>query len=414
MSVLPLAYRMSGCLSVTPRGDTFEIIHELSGRRFVLPSPAYRLLSQLRDPATLDELLERSGLDFPAPEVQSLLDRLRSGGVVVVDGDDETFHRRIPAQTAMGLPLYEVALPGDQDKRRLVLLGLPYGGGNHQDAGCARFPAKFRWFAHSYLASLRAKAQTVDLRGFGADNAFFVPLRKWLTEDRLTDGGDLCLQASEFPVSVYAKVRRLASETAGAGNVPIFLGGDHSLTFPAIAGVSGQHERFQVIQFDAHTDTYVNRVAELYAGSGKAAHHHGNFLSRVLDLPQVASVWQFGIRGPFSLNPPKDARCRTVYTHEIPDFLDAPASEMPDPDLPTYLTFDIDFFDPAVAPGTATPVIAGPGYEEGLRLLTKILNHVNVVAADIMEVNPEKDQGERTMQVAVSTLFRMLNGIKDE
>jgi agmatinase len=405
---------MSACLSVTRRGEAFEIVHELNGRRFVLPSPAYQLLRQLREPATLDELLVRTGPAFPAGEVQKLLDRLRAGGVVVMDGDDETFHQRLPAQAAMGIPFYEGGQPEDQNERRLVLLGLPYGGGNHLDAGCARFPAKFRWFAHAYLSNLQAKASTVDLRGFGADNAFFAPLRRWLTEGRLTDGGDLCLQASEFPVSVYAKVRRLASETAAAGNVPIFLGGDHSLTFPAIAGVASQHEHFQVIQFDAHTDTYANRVAELYAGAGKAAHHHGNFLSRVLELPQITSVWQFGIRGPYSLNPPADHRCQTVYTHEIPDFLNGHTSEMPDPDLPTYLTFDIDFFDPAVAPGTATPVIAGPGYQEGMQLLTRILDRVNIVAADIMEVNPEKDYDQRTIQVATNTLFRLINGIKDQ
>jgi agmatinase len=404
---------MSACLSVTRRGETFEVVHELNGRRFVLPSPAYQLLRQLREPATLSELLGRTEVAFPEQEVQALLDRLHSGGVVVVDGDDETFQRRLPAQGLMGLPLYETGRPSDQEERRLVILGLPYGGGNNLDAGCAGFPAKFRWFAQSYLSGLRAKAQTVDLRGFGAGNAFFAPLRRWLTEDLLTDGGDLCLQSSEFPVSVYAKVRRLASETASAGNVPVFLGGDHSLTFSTIAGVAEQHERFQVIQFDAHTDTYVNRIAELYAGSGKAAHHHGNFLSRVLELPQISSVWQFGIRGPYSLNPPKDPRCRTIYAHEIPGFLAGDASEMPDPNLPTYVTFDIDFFDPSVAPGTATPVIAGPGFEEGLQLLTKVLDNVNVVGVDIMEVNPERDHDERTIQVAVSTLFRMLNGIKN-
>lgn len=412
MSLSPLAYRMSACLSITRRGESFEVVHELSGRRFVLPSPAYQLLTQLRESSTLDELLGRTELDFPAEDVQALLDRLRTGGVVIADGDDETFHRRFPAQTAMGIPLYEDSRPSDQEERRLVLMGLPYGGGNNLDAGCARFPAKFRWFAQSYLSGLRAKAPTVDLRGFGADNAFFAPLRRWLTEDRLTDGGDLCLQASEFPVSVYAKVRRLASEIANAGNVPVFLGGDHSLTFPAIAGVAERHERFQVIQFDAHTDTYVNRVAELYAGSGKAAHHHGNFLSRVLELPQIASVWQFGIRGPYSLNPPKDPRCRTVYAHEISSFLEGNEREMPDPNLPTYITFDIDFFDPTVAPGTATPVVAGPSYQQGIKLLTEIMDQVNVVAVDIMEVNPEKDCEGQTIQVAVNTLFRMMNGIK--
>lgn len=85
---------------------------------------------------------------------------------------------------------------------------------------------------------------------------------------------------------------------------------------------------------------------------------------------------------------------------------------MPDPNLPTYITFDIDFFDPTVAPGTATPVVAGPSYQQGIKLLTEIMDQVNVVAVDIMEVNPEKDCEGQTIQVAVNTLFRMMNGIK--
>lgn len=412
MSLPPLQYRIARCLNVTQRGEAYEVTHELNGRKFVLPRPAYQLLTQLKDPATLEELHGGAQHPFPLAEVQALLDRLRSGGIVVATGDDETFHRRLPPKSLFGVPTYEGPLSSDSTARRLVLLGLPFGSGNKLDAGCARFPAKLRWFAQSYLAGLYGRANELDFRGFGADNAFFTPLRKWLTENRLTDGGDLFLQANEYPASVYAKVERLTAEISAAGNVPIMLGGDHSLTFPAIAGVAKQHERLQIIQFDAHTDTYVNRIAEMYAGAGKATHHHGNFLSRALELPQITSVWQFGIRGPFTLNPPRDPRCRTVYAHEIPRFLEGEGAELPDPNLPTYLTFDIDFFDPTVAPGTATPVIDGPDYRTGLNLLTTLLEGLNIVGADLMEVNPERDRDEQTMQAAVGTLLRLVNGIK--
>ncbi|MBC6996647.1 arginase family protein [Neolewinella lacunae] len=408
----PTQYRMARCLTIKAKGEAYEITHELSGRSFVLPALAYQLLTELKAPTTLEELLERCPKALAAADVEALLNRLRAGGIIVGTGDDETYHRRLPAAPLFGVPAYDGPLATDRQNRRLVLLGLPFGSGNKLDAGCARFPAKLRWFAQSYLATLHRRAATLDFRGLGADNAAFDQLRQWLTENRLTDGGDLYLQANEYPASVYAKVERLTAEISAAGNVPIMLGGDHSLTFPAISGVAKHHERLQIIQFDAHSDTYANRIADLYASVGKAPHHHGNFLSHALALPQIQSVWQYGIRGPYTLTPAADPRCRVFYAHEIPALLERPDAVWPDPEIPTYLTFDIDFFDPSLAPGTATPVIDGPDYRSGLALLEKILGRINVVGADLMEVNPEKDRDERTMQAAVGTLLRLINGIK--
>ncbi|MEL7163703.1 MAG: arginase family protein, partial [Bacteroidota bacterium] len=283
MSLSPLHYRRASCLSITTRGDAYEVTHQLNGRKFVLPAPAYQVLGRLQQPMTLDQLLEHFPAATPPEKVASLLEGMRVGGIVVATGDDETYHRRLPNQTLLGVPTFDAAKATDRDHPRVVFLGLPFGGGNKLDNGCAKFPAQLRWFAQTYLAGLHARAAELDFRGFGADNAFFAPLRRWLTENRLTDGGDLFLQENEYPSSIYAKVERLAAEISNGGNIPLFLGGDHSLSFPTISGVAKQHERFQVIQFDAHTDTYANNIASLYASSGKATHHHGNFLSRVLE-----------------------------------------------------------------------------------------------------------------------------------
>lgn len=411
MSLIPTQYRIARCLNVISRGENYELTHELNGRKFVLPAPAYQLLTQLKEPVTIKELMEKTETPFPEGEIQKLLTRLRNGGVVVATGDDETYHRRLPNKTLLGLPAYNEAGPEDLQKRRIVLLGVPFGNGNKLDAGCARFPAKLRWFAQSYLGGLHAGANQLDFRGFGADNDFFAPLKNWLTSNRLTDGGDLVIQKNEYPSSVYDKVERLTAEISAAGNIPIMLGGDHSLTFPAIAGVAKQHETLQIIQFDAHTDTYVNRVADLYSGAGKAPHHHGNFLSRTLESSRIAKVWQFGIRGPYTMKPSKDPRCEIIYAHEISDFLKGGNVNKINPDTPTYLTFDIDFFDPTIAPGTATPVVDGPDYKTGLNLLNSVLQQVNIVGADLMEVNPERDRDEQTMQIAVGTLMWLINGI---
>ena len=64
-------------------------------------------------------------------------------------------------------------------------------------------------------------------------------------------------------------------------------------------------------------------------------------------------------------------------------------------DMPVYLTFDIDALDPAAAPGTGTPVIGGPSSDHVRKVLLN-LRGINVVAADLVEVLPDKDPSNIT------------------
>ena len=63
--------------------------------------------------------------------------------------------------------------------------------------------------------------------------------------------------------------------------------------------------------------------------------------------------------------------------------------------MPVYLTFDIDALDPSAAPGTGTPVIGGPSTDFVRKVLLN-LKGINIVAADIVEVLPDKDPSNIT------------------
>lgn len=64
-------------------------------------------------------------------------------------------------------------------------------------------------------------------------------------------------------------------------------------------------------------------------------------------------------------------------------------------DMPVYLTFDIDALDPSAAPATGTPVVGGPS-TDFVRKVLRGLRGVNVVAADMVEVLPDKDPSNIT------------------
>jgi agmatinase len=73
-------------------------------------------------------------------------------------------------------------------------------------------------------------------------------------------------------------------------------------------------------------------------------------------------------------------------------------------DGPTYVSVDVDGFDPAYAPGTGTPEAGGLEAREGLELL-RALAGVNIVGADVVEVAPQYDPTTNTSQLAAQLLF---------
>jgi len=70
---------------------------------------------------------------------------------------------------------------------------------------------------------------------------------------------------------------------------------------------------------------------------------------------------------------------------------------------PAYLTFDIDFLDPAYAPGTGTPVIGGPTTYQARELLFA-LRGLNVIGGDQVEVAPVYDAPGQITALAGATL----------
>jgi guanidinopropionase len=75
--------------------------------------------------------------------------------------------------------------------------------------------------------------------------------------------------------------------------------------------------------------------------------------------------------------------------------------------MPTYVTFDIDFIDPAYAPGTGTPEIGGPTSFEAQQCV-RALAGIDIVGADMVEVSPPFDPSGNTAFLGASILFELL------
>ena len=85
----------------------------------------------------------------------------------------------------------------------------------------------------------------------------------------------------------------------------------------------------------------------------------------------------------------------------------AQVREQVGPDMPVYLSFDIDGLDPSVAPGTGTPEPAGLSASQGLEIIRGMWG-LNLVGADLVEVSPPYDTTGNTALLAANLLFEML------
>lgn len=181
--------------------------------------------------------------------------------------------------------------------------------------------------------------------------------------------------------SALASLEVTVGQILADGKFPLVLGGEHSLS---IAGVRAAAARstIGVVQFDAHAD-----LRDSYDGT---PHSHASVMKRVVDLgvPTLA----YGIR---ALSPPEDALIAeqglaTIWGHEL-EAPEAPArfaaalAKLPH-DI--FLTFDIDFFDPAIVPSTGTPEPGGGRWYPTLALLETLFATKNVVGADLVELAP--------------------------
>jgi arginase len=203
------------------------------------------------------------------------------------------------------------------------------------------------------------------------------------TDILLQDGGDLPLRegASDFDL-----IREAAASAARAGAVPILLGGDHSVSFPAVEGVCAVHGPVDILHFDAHSD--------LYEDFGGDPHSHASPFARIMERGLARRLVQVGIR-TLNRHLREQAERFGVETVEMRDF--AP-ERVPIPAGPLYISIDLDGFDPAFAPGVSHHEPGGLSVRDVLAVLRRVA--APIVGADIVEYNPGRDVGGVTAVLA--------------
>ncbi|MEP3047607.1 MAG: agmatinase [Roseibium sp.] len=224
-----------------------------------------------------------------------------------------------------------------------------------------------------------------------------------------------CADLGDFgpnPASVDDSLLRMTAfydQVLAAGIVPLTAGGDHLCSLPILRSIAKKHGPVGMIHFDSHTDLYKSYF-------GGMQYTHGTPFRRAIEeeLLDPKRVVQIGIRGTaYDMEDREFAKSVGVRVIPIEEFhargvedIMVEAKEIAGAGQ-IYVSYDIDFVDPAFAPGTGTPEVGGPNSFQALQV-ARLLDGVNIVGADMVEVSPPFDQSGGTAFLAVSIMFEML------
>lgn len=198
------------------------------------------------------------------------------------------------------------------------------------------------------------------------------------------------------------------------GTRPLTAGGDHLTSLPVLRALAKQAP-LGMVHFDSHTDLF-------HSYFGGTLYTHGTPFRRAVEegLLDCKRVVQIGIRGTaYDFEDRDFAKANGIRIIEIEEYFArglkdvmAEAREIAGTG-PTYVSYDIDFVDPAFAPGTGTPEIGGPNSYEALAVCRE-LHGLNIVGADMVEVSPPFDASGNTAYLGVSVMFELLCAMLSE
>jgi agmatinase len=224
----------------------------------------------------------------------------------------------------------------------------------------------------------------------------------------LVDYGDVPTVPGSTADSLERSERALA-EVVDAGVTTLCLGGDHTVLLAELRALARKHEPLALIQLDSHHDLW-----DEYFGQKL---FHGSVVRRAVEegLVDPSRSVQAGLRGSLGsaeeAGYPAELGIDALTYEELAALGPAGFSQRARNrvgDAPCFLTFDIDFVDPAYAPGTGTPEVGGPSSREALTYVRSLAG-LDFRGFDCVEVSPPFDPAGQTAFVAANACFEMLS-----
>ena len=269
------------------------------------------------------------------------------------------------------------------------IIGVPWDSGTTNRPGPRHGPRQLR----DASTMIRAEHPVSGIRPFEAMN--------------IADLGDVGPNPADI-IDSMDRITAFYDQVKKAGITPMTAGGDHLTSLPVLRALA-KDAPVGMVHFDSHTDLF-------HSYFGGTMYTHGTPFRRAVEegLLDAKRVVQIGIRGTQydseDLDFAKSVGIRVIKIEEfhargVTDVM-SEAREIVG-QVPTYLSYDIDFVDPTFAPGTGTPEVGGPNSYQALQVVRE-LNGVNLIGADMVEVSPPFDPSGGTAFLGASIMFEIL------
>jgi agmatinase len=272
-----------------------------------------------------------------------------------------------------------------------AILGIPFDCGTHP----------FRVGSRQGPDAIREQSRL--LRRFDPEVADFDPVARL----GLIDCGNVRLVPGRID-DAFAAIEAATRRLVDAGVAPVTMGGDGAVSLPQLRALRRRYPDLVALHVDSHTDAYGYSNEEKYNNATQFTH------AATEGLVDAGHSFHLGIRGP-TMVAGVIARARglgygvvgmrEILRRGIPDVLAEVHATMRG--RPVYLCWDMDVFDPSVAPGVATPVWGGFTAREGLDLIRGFAG-LDVVAVDVNTVSPPHDHLGQTAFLAAHMLYEGL------
>ena len=226
---------------------------------------------------------------------------------------------------------------------------------------------------------------------------------------QVADAGDIACNPFDIDEAIK-QIEKGSTELLQKVGSIVTIGGDHTIALPLLRSINKKvGGPVALVHFDAHLDTW-----DTYFG---APYTHGTPFRRAREekLFLDDASMHIGIRGPlYSTNDLKNDRelgFKTIHCDEFQtNTIDQIVKRIKDRigNNPLYISIDIDVLDPAHAPGTGTPEVAGMTTREILNVLRGLAGS-QLVSADVVEVAPAYDHAELTSTAAATIVYELIN-----
>jgi guanidinopropionase len=290
--------------------------------------------------------------------------------------------------TFMRLPHVALDAPKIKDVD-IGIIGVPWDSGTTNRPGPRHGPRQLR----DASTMIRAQHPVSGIRPYEKLNC--------------ADLGDVSINPADIEDSM-ARITSFYKKLIEIGIKPLTAGGDHLTSLPVLRALA-EKAPLGMIHFDSHTDLF-------HSYFDGTMFTHGTPFRRAVEenLLDPKRVIQIGIRGTQYDSEDLDfANSVGIRVIKIDEFFDrgiqdvmAEAREIVG-ENETYVSYDIDFIDPAFAPGTGTPEVGGPNSYEALKVVRELAG-VKIVGADMVEVSPPFDPSSNTAFLGVSVMFELL------